>query len=120
MITLSLSLHLSCLHVLLLCHSEGWLTYVLQLVLPEYALHMFFTILFIFAFQLGSLLWNLPLAVYHIRRYALNVFIYIYIYIYIHICIYIYIHSIYKMLKMFFSISIVHQVLLCRTFLCYM
>ncbi|XP_076463415.1 protein cornichon homolog 1-like [Babylonia areolata] len=39
------------------------------LVLPEYALHILFTVLFLFAFQLGSLLWNLPLLVYHVRRY---------------------------------------------------
>ncbi|XP_076442331.1 protein cornichon homolog 1-like [Babylonia areolata] len=39
------------------------------LVLPEYFLHMLFTILFLFAFQLGSFLWNLPLVIYHVRRY---------------------------------------------------
>ncbi|KAL8564500.1 Protein cornichon 1 [Nucella lapillus] len=39
------------------------------LVLPEYFLHMLFTVLFLFAFQLGSFIWNLPLAVYHVRRY---------------------------------------------------
>ncbi|KAL8589736.1 Protein cornichon 1 [Nucella lapillus] len=39
------------------------------LVLPEYFLHMLFTVLFLFAIQLGSLLWNLPLAIYHVKRY---------------------------------------------------
>ena len=41
-----------------------------QLVLPEYFLHMLYTVLFLFAFQLGSLIWNLPLAVYHVRRFV--------------------------------------------------
>ncbi|XP_050405192.1 protein cornichon homolog 1 [Patella vulgata] len=39
------------------------------LVLPEYAIHLLFTTLFLFAFQFGSLIFNLPLAIYHIRRY---------------------------------------------------
>ncbi|XP_025105304.1 protein cornichon homolog 1-like [Pomacea canaliculata] len=39
------------------------------LVLPEYVLHISFTLLFLFALQFGSFLWNLPLVVYHIRRY---------------------------------------------------
>merc|ERR1712168_1666839 len=39
------------------------------LVLPEYGLHIFFNILFLFAFQFGSLILNLPLIVYHINRY---------------------------------------------------
>ncbi|CAG5115788.1 unnamed protein product [Candidula unifasciata] len=39
------------------------------LVIPEYAIHMFFTLLFLIALQLGTVLFNLPLIIYHIRRY---------------------------------------------------
>ena len=39
-----------------------------QLVLPEYILHLFFNILFLCAFQWGTLLLNMPLIVYHIHR----------------------------------------------------
>ena len=41
-----------------------------QLVLPEYFLHFLFSFLFLCAFQFGSLLWNLPLVIYHIRRWV--------------------------------------------------
>ncbi|ESO85618.1 hypothetical protein LOTGIDRAFT_107610 [Lottia gigantea] len=43
--------------------------FVFQLVLPEYFIHMLFTFLFLCSFQFGSLLFNLPLAVYHVHRY---------------------------------------------------
>ncbi|BFZ11787.1 hypothetical protein BsWGS_14826 [Bradybaena similaris] len=39
------------------------------LVIPEYAIHMFFTLLFLIALQFGTVLFNLPLVIYHIRRY---------------------------------------------------
>jgi len=39
------------------------------LVLPEYGIHIFFNILFLFSWQLGTLLLNLPLIAYHIQRY---------------------------------------------------
>ncbi|KAH3846737.1 protein cornichon homolog 1-like [Dreissena polymorpha] len=39
------------------------------LVLPEYVLHIFFTVLFVFAMQFTTVILNLPLIVYHIRRY---------------------------------------------------
>ncbi|XP_046345440.1 protein cornichon homolog 1-like [Haliotis cracherodii] len=39
------------------------------LVLPEYAIQILYTVLFVFAWQLGSVLFNLPLLVYHVRRY---------------------------------------------------
>ncbi|KAH9507191.1 Protein cornichon 1 [Bulinus truncatus] len=39
------------------------------LVIPEYAIHMLFTFLFLIAAQFGTVLFNLPLIVYHIRRY---------------------------------------------------
>ncbi|CAH0386663.1 unnamed protein product [Bemisia tabaci] len=39
------------------------------LVLPEYILHLFFNILFLFAGQWLSLMFNLPLIAYHINRY---------------------------------------------------
>lgn len=39
------------------------------LVLPEYILHLFYNVLFLFAFQFGTLLLNLPLIIYHINRY---------------------------------------------------
>ncbi|XP_059178144.1 protein cornichon homolog 1-like [Physella acuta] len=39
------------------------------LVIPEYAIHIFFTLLFLFAAQYGTVLFNMPLIVYHIRRY---------------------------------------------------
>ncbi|XP_005110882.1 protein cornichon homolog 1 [Aplysia californica] len=39
------------------------------LVIPEYAIHIFFTFLFLLAFQLGTVLFNMPLIIYHIRRY---------------------------------------------------
>ncbi len=42
-----------------------------QLVLPEYALHVFFNVLFLFAYQWGTLLLNLPLIIYHIHRCVL-------------------------------------------------
>uniref|UniRef100_A0A2C9LMC9 Uncharacterized protein n=1 Tax=Biomphalaria glabrata TaxID=6526 RepID=A0A2C9LMC9_BIOGL len=38
------------------------------LVIPEYAIHMLFTLLFLIAAQFGTVLFNLPLIVYHIRR----------------------------------------------------
>jgi len=39
------------------------------LVLPEYALHIFYNVLFLFAWQWGTLLLNMPLIIYHINRY---------------------------------------------------
>ncbi|KAF6024417.1 CNIH1 [Bugula neritina] len=39
------------------------------LVLPEYAIHIFFNILFLFAGQFGSLALNIPLIAYHVHRY---------------------------------------------------
>ncbi|CAL1526401.1 unnamed protein product [Lymnaea stagnalis] len=39
------------------------------LVIPEYGIHMLFTVLFLFAAQFGTVIFNLPLMVYHIRRY---------------------------------------------------
>ncbi|KAK3787494.1 hypothetical protein RRG08_025756 [Elysia crispata] len=39
------------------------------LVIPEYAIHVFFTVLFLFAGQIGTVIFNLPLIVYHVRRY---------------------------------------------------
>ncbi|XP_046577296.1 protein cornichon homolog 1-like [Haliotis rubra] len=39
------------------------------LVLPEYAIQILYTVLFVFAWQLGTVLFNLPLLVYHVRRY---------------------------------------------------
>ncbi|KAL5008219.1 hypothetical protein ScPMuIL_013800 [Solemya velum] len=39
------------------------------LVLPEYFLHIFFTVLFVFSTQWLTVIINAPLAAYHIRRY---------------------------------------------------
>jgi len=39
------------------------------LVLPEYGVHIFFNILFLFAAQFGSLMFNVPLIAYHVHRY---------------------------------------------------
>uniref|UniRef100_A0A0B7BGZ1 Cornichon n=1 Tax=Arion vulgaris TaxID=1028688 RepID=A0A0B7BGZ1_9EUPU len=39
------------------------------LVIPEYVIHIFFTVLFLFSVQLGAVLFNLPLIAYHIKRY---------------------------------------------------
>ncbi|XP_069116253.1 protein cornichon homolog 1-like [Argopecten irradians] len=39
------------------------------LVLPEYFIHIFFTVLFIFAMQWKTVILNVPLITYHIRRY---------------------------------------------------
>ncbi|GFS08626.1 cornichon [Elysia marginata] len=39
------------------------------LVIPEYAIHIFFTVLFLFSGQIGTVIFNLPLIGYHIRRY---------------------------------------------------
>merc|ERR1711994_324382 len=39
------------------------------LVLPEYLLHLFFNILFLFAGEWLTLLFNLPLITYHVHRY---------------------------------------------------
>ncbi|KAJ8308074.1 hypothetical protein KUTeg_012948 [Tegillarca granosa] len=39
------------------------------LVLPEYFIHIFFTVFFLFAQRWGTMAFNLPLAAYHIRRY---------------------------------------------------
>ncbi|RUS80360.1 hypothetical protein EGW08_011878 [Elysia chlorotica] len=39
------------------------------LVIPEYAIHLFFTVLFLLAGQIGTVIFNLPLIVYHVRRY---------------------------------------------------
>jgi hypothetical protein len=41
----------------------------LQLVVPEYILHIFFNILFVAAGEWFSLLLNVPLIIYHINRY---------------------------------------------------
>lgn len=43
--------------------------YVLQLVLPEYILHILFNVLFAVAGEWFSLFLNLPLIAYHINRY---------------------------------------------------
>ncbi|VDN56035.1 unnamed protein product [Dracunculus medinensis] len=40
-----------------------------QLVLPEYLLHIFFTLFFVLSMQLGAICWNLPLVAYHVHRY---------------------------------------------------
>ncbi|TKR60293.1 hypothetical protein L596_027560 [Steinernema carpocapsae] len=40
-----------------------------QLILPEYGLHVVFTVLFVFSVQMGAVIWNLPLLAYHIHRY---------------------------------------------------
>ncbi|GFO17082.1 cornichon protein [Plakobranchus ocellatus] len=39
------------------------------LVIPEYAIHILFTVLFLLAGQIGTVIFNLPLIVYHIKRY---------------------------------------------------
>ena len=39
------------------------------LVLPEYALHILFSALFLVSLQWGSLCWNVPLIAYHVHRY---------------------------------------------------
>ncbi|VDI74030.1 protein cornichon homolog 1-like [Mytilus californianus] len=39
------------------------------LVLPEYLIHVLYTILFVFAQQWGTLIMNIPLIAYHVRRY---------------------------------------------------
>ncbi|ELT95757.1 hypothetical protein CAPTEDRAFT_223226 [Capitella teleta] len=39
------------------------------LVLPEYILHLFYNVLFLFAWQWGTLILNVPLIAYHINRY---------------------------------------------------
>jgi len=41
-----------------------------NLVLPEYACHLSFNLLFIVAMQWGSLIWNVPLIAYHVHRYV--------------------------------------------------
>ncbi|XP_013385806.1 protein cornichon homolog 1-like [Lingula anatina] len=38
------------------------------LVLPEYGIHALFTILFVFAWQWGTVLLNVPLIAYHVNR----------------------------------------------------
>ncbi|XP_077995724.1 protein cornichon homolog 1-like [Glandiceps talaboti] len=40
------------------------------LVLPEYIIHIFFTVLFLFAGQIGTVALNVPLIAYNIYRYA--------------------------------------------------
>lgn len=40
-----------------------------QLVLPEYGIHVFYNLLFLFGYQWGTLLMNIPLIAYHIHRY---------------------------------------------------
>ncbi|XP_041352681.1 protein cornichon homolog 1-like [Gigantopelta aegis] len=40
------------------------------LVLPEYIIHAFYTLLFLFAFEILTVFLNLPLLFYHIKRYA--------------------------------------------------
>ncbi|VDK42239.1 unnamed protein product [Anisakis simplex] len=40
-----------------------------QLILPEYLLHLSFTVLFVTSLQLGAVCWNIPLIAYHIHRY---------------------------------------------------
>ncbi|XP_064602573.1 protein cornichon homolog 1-like [Liolophura sinensis] len=39
------------------------------LVLPEYAIHILFTFLFVCSAQFGTVIFNIPLIAYHIRRY---------------------------------------------------
>ncbi|KAG8191454.1 hypothetical protein JTE90_020704 [Oedothorax gibbosus] len=39
------------------------------LVLPEYFLHLFYTLLFLFAFEWITVLLNVPLIAYHVQRY---------------------------------------------------
>ncbi|MFH4977197.1 hypothetical protein AB6A40_003906 [Gnathostoma spinigerum] len=40
-----------------------------QLVLPEYLLHLSYTVLFVLSMQIGGICWNAPLLAYHIHRY---------------------------------------------------
>uniref|UniRef100_A0A1I8A5L2 Protein cornichon homolog 1 n=1 Tax=Steinernema glaseri TaxID=37863 RepID=A0A1I8A5L2_9BILA len=40
-----------------------------QLILPEYGIHLVFSILFVLSVQLGAVIWNLPLLAYHVHRY---------------------------------------------------
>ena len=51
-------------------HIVGIIIYAIyfQLVLPEYGVHIFFNILFLFAAQFGSLMFNVPLIAYHVHR----------------------------------------------------
>lgn len=39
------------------------------LVLPEYLIHVLYTVLFVFSAQWGTLIMNIPLIAYHVRRY---------------------------------------------------
>lgn len=40
------------------------------MVLPEYLLHIFFTLFFVLSMQLGAICWNLPLVAYHVHRFS--------------------------------------------------
>ncbi|KHN76046.1 Uncharacterized protein T09E8.3 [Toxocara canis] len=40
-----------------------------QLILPEYLLHLFFSLLFVLSLQWGAVCWNAPLIAYHLHRY---------------------------------------------------
>ncbi|KAH7730564.1 Protein CNIH-2 [Aphelenchoides avenae] len=40
-----------------------------QLVLPEYVIHITFSVLFVASFQIFSIIWNAPLVAYHVHRY---------------------------------------------------
>ncbi|KAF8773712.1 Protein cornichon like protein [Argiope bruennichi] len=44
------------------------------LVLPEYFLHLFYTLLFLFAFEWVTVLLNVPLIIYHFQRVWLSKF----------------------------------------------
>lgn len=46
--------------------------YSIQLVLPEYAIHIFFNLLFMFSGEWVTLVFNIPLIAYHIHRYVLQ------------------------------------------------
>lgn len=46
-----------------------YLNLLFQLVLPEYLLHLFFNILFALSGEWLALFFNIPLIVYHIKRY---------------------------------------------------
>uniref|UniRef100_A0A915EPH8 Protein cornichon n=1 Tax=Ditylenchus dipsaci TaxID=166011 RepID=A0A915EPH8_9BILA len=40
-----------------------------QLILPEYGIHLVFSMLFVCSFQIFAIVWNAPLVAYHVHRY---------------------------------------------------
>lgn len=36
--------------------------------MPEYGIHIIFSLFFVFSFQIFSIIWNLPLVIYHIIK----------------------------------------------------